>query len=78
MLNKTENLVAKAVNGNEIIVSLVPLNKMQSTRTGFEWVEVGKKVLLQSGIELDLNLDGRTFYTGLNELFRLNNKVVLI
>jgi len=32
-------------------------------------------VLLQSGIEVDLNLDGRTFYTDLNQLFKFNYKV---
>ncbi|MGE8557374.1 hypothetical protein [Acinetobacter sp.] len=71
-MNKTENLVAKSVNGSEIVVSLIPLKKMQNTRDGFKWVEVGKKVLLESGIEIDLNLDGRSFYTGINEMFRLN------
>jgi len=75
MLNKTENLVAKSVNGREIVVSLIPLKKMQNTRDGFKWVEVGKKVLLESGIEIDLNLDGRSFYTGINEMFRLNTHV---
>ena len=33
-----------------------------------------KRVLLQSGIEVDLNLDGRTFYTALNQLFILSIK----
>ena len=32
MLNNIENLVAKSVNGSEIVVSLVPLKKMQSKR----------------------------------------------
>lgn len=75
MLNKTENLVAKSVNGREIVVSLIPLKKMQNTRDGFKWVEVGKKVLLESGIEIELNLDGRSFYRGVNEMFRLNAHV---
>mgnify|MGYP003525520537 FL=1 len=75
MLNKVENVIAKSVNGREILVSLVPSKKMQSTREGFEWVEVGKKVLLQSGIEIDLNLDGRSFYTGVHEMFRLESRV---
>lgn len=48
---------------------------MQSTRDGFKWVEVGKKVLLQSGVEIDLNLDGRSFYTGVNEMFRFTSRV---
>ncbi|WP_166169902.1 hypothetical protein [Acinetobacter sp. SA01] len=74
-MNKTENLVAKSVNGHEIVVSLVPVKKMQNTRDGFKWVEVGKKVLLESGIEIDLNLDGRSFYTSVNEMFRLNAHV---
>lgn len=74
-MNKIENVIAKSVNGQEIVVSLVPARKMQSTRDGFKWVEVGKKVLLQSGTEIDLNLDGRSFYTGIHEMFRLEARV---
>ncbi|OTG74553.1 hypothetical protein B9T26_06885 [Acinetobacter sp. ANC 4169] len=73
---RTNDLIAKSKNGTEIIVSLIPLNKMQNTRQGLKRVEVGKRVLLSSGIEVDLNLDGRTFYTSLNQLFKLNHKVV--
>ena len=73
---KINDLIAKSKNGTEIIVSLIPLNKMQNTLQGFKNVEVGKRVLLSSGIEVDLNLDGRTFYTSLNQLFKLNHKVV--
>ena len=72
---KLKNLIAKSKNGTEIIVSLIPLNKMQSTRQGSKKIEVGKRVLLSSGIEVDLNLDGRTFYTSLNQLFKLSHKV---
>ena len=74
-LLKINNLIAKSKNGTEIIVSLIPLHKMQNTRQGFKQIEVGKRVLLESGIEVDLNLDGRTFYTSLNQLFKLNHKV---
>jgi len=74
-LLKINELIAKSKNGTEIIVSLIPLNKMQNTRQGFKEIEVGKRVLLESGIEVDLNLDGRTFYTSLNQLFKLNHKV---
>ena len=73
---KLSNLIAKSKNGTEIIVSLIPLQKMQNTRQGLKQIEVGKRVLLESGIEVDLNLDGRTFYTSLNQLFKLNYKVV--
>ncbi|MGN5535043.1 hypothetical protein [Acinetobacter sp. Lyrl_1] len=73
---KVNELIAKSKNGTEIIVSLIPLNKMQNTRQGFKEIEVGKRVLLESGIDVDLNLDGRTFYTSLNQLFKLNQKVV--
>ena len=75
-LLKVNELIAKTKNGTEIIVSLIPLNKMQNTRQGFKEIEVGKRVLLESGIEVDLNLDGRTFYTSLNQLFKLNHKVI--
>lgn len=73
---KINDLIAKSKNGTEILVSLIPLNKIQSTREGFKTVEVGKRVLLSSGIEVDLNLDGRTFYASINQLFKLNDRVV--
>ena len=72
---KINDLIAKSKNGTEIIVLLIPLNKMQNTRQGSKKIEVGKRVLLSSGIEVDLNLDGRTFYTSLNQLFKLSHKV---
>jgi len=74
-LLKINDLIAKSINGTEIIVSLIPLNKMQNTRQGFKEIEVGKRVLLESGIEVDLNLDGRTFYASPNQLFKLSHKV---
>jgi hypothetical protein len=74
-LLKINDLIAKSKNGTEIIVSLIPLNKMQNTRQGSKKIEVGKRVLLSSGMEVDLNLDGRTFYTSLNQLFKLSHKV---
>ena len=43
---KVNKLIAKSKNGTEIIVSLIPLNKMQNTRQGFKEIEVGKRVLL--------------------------------
>ena len=73
---KINDLIAKSKNGTEIIVSLIPLNKMQNTRQGLKRIEVGKRVLLSSGVEVDLNLDGRTFYTSLNQLFKLSHKVI--
>lgn len=72
---KINDLIAKSKNGTEIIVSLIPLNKMQNTPQGLKKIEVGKRVLLSSGVEVDLNLDGRTFYTSLNQLFKLSHKV---
>lgn len=72
---KINDLVARSHSGVEIIVSLVPLNKMQNTRQGLREIEVGKRVLLASGIEVDLNVDGRSFYISINKLFKLNHKV---
>ena len=63
--------VAKASNGNEICVQIIPLKRQQNTLDGFKLVEVGKKVLLQSGQEVDFNLDGKSFYTSVNQLYRL-------
>lgn len=56
-------------------VTLIPLFRMQNTREGFKQVEVGKRILLSSGLEVDLNLDGRTFYISYNQLFKLNHRV---
>ncbi|CAI3127916.1 hypothetical protein ODQ17_11560 [Acinetobacter sp. IRS14] len=72
---KINDLIAKSKNGTEILVSLIPLNRIQNTRQGFKTVEVGKRVLLSSGIEVDLNLDGRTFYASINQLFKLDYRV---
>ncbi|EKU40347.1 hypothetical protein OD757_03420 [Acinetobacter sp. AYS6] len=72
---KINDLIAKSKNGTEILVSLIPLNRIQNTRDGFKTVEVGKRVLLSSGVEVDLNLDGRTFYASINQLFKLDYRV---
>ncbi|MCU4501669.1 hypothetical protein KTI78_00640 [Acinetobacter sp. WU_MDCI_Abxe161] len=72
---KINDLIAKSKNGTEILVSLIPLNRIQNTREGFKTVEVGKRVLLSSGVEVDLNLDGRTFYASVNQLFKLDYRV---
>ena len=72
-LLKINDLIAKSTNGNEISVTLIPLFRMQNTREGFKQVEVGKRILLSSGLEVDLNLDGRTFYISSNQLFKLNH-----
>ncbi|ENU30116.1 transposase [Acinetobacter sp. NIPH 1852] len=63
--------VATATNGNEISVQIIPLKRQQSTMDGFKWVEVGKKILLQSGQEIEFNQDGKSFYTSVNQLYRL-------
>ena len=63
--------VAKASNGNEICVKIIPLKRQQNTLNGSKWVEVGKKILLDSGQEIDFNLDGNSFYTDVNQLYRL-------
>ena len=70
-----EKVLAKAVNGREIVVSLVASIKMKNTREGFKWVEVGKHVLLECGQEIELNVDGRSFYTDIHEMFRLPHRV---
>ena len=64
--------VATAADGNEINVKLVPLKRKQSTQDGFIWVEVGKMIQLPTGEEFQFNLDGKSFYTGVNQLYRLS------
>ncbi|WP_087545208.1 transposase [Acinetobacter sp. WCHA29] len=63
--------VAKASNGNEICVQIIPMKRQQNTLDGFKWVEVGKKIQLESGREVNFNLDGKSFYTDVNQLYRL-------
>ncbi|AXY56622.1 transposase [Acinetobacter chinensis] len=62
---------AAAPNGDVIRVNIIPLNKVQSTMTGITWVEVTKQVQLESGKKIELNLDGKSFYTELNKLYKL-------
>ena len=68
-------MIAKAINGREITISLTPLKKMQNTRDGFIWVDVGVNVLLESGREIELNQDRRSFYTDINEMYYLPHRV---
>ena len=63
--------IVKASNGKEICVQIIPLKRQKNTLKGFKWVEVGKKILLDSGQEIDFNLDGNSFYTEVNQLYRL-------
>lgn len=72
----THDLIATSVNGTEIVVSLIPLNKIQNTRQGLKNIEVSKRVLLQSGLTVDINLDGRSFYTSAHQLYKFSHKVI--
>lgn len=63
---------AKAVNGEIINVNVVPLHKYQRSSTGHKAVEVSKQIVLESGRILTLNIDGRSFYTDINKLYKLN------
>ena len=76
LLFNTYDLIATSNNGTEILVSLIPLNKIQNTRQGLKNIEVSKRVLLQSGLTVDLNLDGRSFYTSVHQLFKFSHKVI--
>lgn len=74
-MSNSNQLVAKAIDGSEIVVSLVPSKKMQNTREGFIWVNVGLNILLESGREIELNQDRRSFYTALNQMYYLPYRV---
>ena len=56
--------IATAVNGNEINVRIVPHVRKQNP-LDYRWVEVGKKIQLQTGEEIELNQDGKAFMLGL-------------
>ena len=73
MKKLSEWRIDKSISGNEISVKIIPLKRMQNSIEGHKWVEVGKKVLLQSGQEVEFNLDGKSFYTAVNQLYRLTS-----
>jgi hypothetical protein len=62
---------ASSQNGDMIRVNIIPLNKVQSNLNGKTLVEVSKQVELESGQKLQLNLDGKSFYTEINKLYKL-------
>ncbi len=64
--------VATATDGKEISVKIIPLKRKQNSTDGYTWVEVGKLIELESGMEIAFNPDGRSFYTSFNQLYRLN------
>ncbi|EPF74665.1 hypothetical protein [Acinetobacter rudis] len=64
-------MTAKAVNGERIRVKVIPFKRMQNTISGTAWVEVCKQIQVESGERFQLNLDGKSFYIGLNKLYKL-------
>ena len=64
--------IATAVNGNEINVRIIPHVRKQNSLDGYRWVEVGKKIQLQTGEEIELKKKKKSFYAGFNQLYRLN------
>ena len=62
---------AAMANGTKVNVKLIPLVKKQSSRDGFIDVAVGQQVQLETGEKIALNLDGKSFYFGLNQLYRI-------
>ncbi|NNP72082.1 transposase [Acinetobacter defluvii] len=64
-------MTAKAINGEKIRVKIIPFNRKQNNLSGVTWVEVGKQVQVESGEFFQLNLDGISFYTGQNNLYKL-------
>ncbi|MFW1860135.1 transposase [Acinetobacter defluvii] len=64
-------MTAKAINGEKIRVKIIPFNRKQNNLFGVTWVEVGKQVQVESGEFFQLNLDGISFYTGQNNLYKL-------
>jgi len=62
---------AEMADGTRINVKLIPLVKKQSTRDGFIDVTVGKQIQLETGEKIELNLDGKSFYFGPNQLYRI-------
>ncbi|TCB33687.1 transposase [Acinetobacter sp. ANC 4910] len=64
---------ARATNGDEIRVKIIPLKRKQNNLFGVSWVEVGKQIEFESGEKYPLNVDGKSFYTALHKLYKLNS-----
>lgn len=62
---------AAAVNGEQIRVKVIPFMREQNNILGKTWVEVSKQIEFESGETFSLNLDGKSFYAGLNKLYKL-------
>lgn len=71
-MEKIISKIAVSANGTQLSVNLIPLKRKQNTVDGFIWVEVGKKIQLASGIEINLNLDGKSFYVAPNEIYKIS------
>lgn len=64
--------MATAINGSQIQVKLVAMQRPQNTMNGMILVDVGQMIELESGEQFPFNLDGKSFYTGFNQLYRLS------
>jgi hypothetical protein len=64
---------ARAINGDEIRVKIIPLKRKQNNLFGVSWVEVSKQIEFESGEKCALNIDGRSFYTSQNKLYKLKS-----
>ncbi|MDM1765688.1 MULTISPECIES: transposase [Acinetobacter] len=64
--------IATALNGDKIRVKIVPLQMSQNSREGTILVEVGKEIQLESGENRRFNIDGHSFYLGMNQLYRVS------
>lgn len=62
---------AKAVNGETIRINIIPFHKVQNTMRGQILVEVYKQVEVESGEVFEINLDGRSFFLGFNNLYKI-------
>jgi hypothetical protein len=64
---------ARAINGDEIRVKIIPLKRKQNNLFGVSWVEVGKQIEFESGEKCSLNVDAKSVYTVLHKLYKLNS-----
>lgn len=71
MIISNGRVTAVVVNGKHICVQVIPFKRVKNTMTGLNWVEVCKQIQVESGEKFQLNLDGKSFYAGLNNLYKL-------
>lgn len=70
-LKTTVNRIAIVAHGNRTHIKTTHHQKCKNTSTDSILEELGKMVSLDLSQAIDLNLDGKNFYTAFNQMYRV-------